>query len=261
MTDHTILKPTLRLPRSSRFRPGGRLETALILALGRRHTYGTLRVRLPGEREQVFRGHDEPEFDATMHIQDTRFVRRFLMRGAIGFAESYIDGDWDSPDLTGLLVLLDRNRKSWLESYHGNAFSRLGGRGLHWLRRNNRAGSRRNIKAHYDLGNAFYSAWLDPSLTYSSAYYGAGAKDLQTAQADKYRELCRRIDLQPGHRLLEIGCGWGSFSILAAREFGAQVTAITVSNAQHQLATQRVKDAGLDDKIEVRLQDYRDVSE
>ncbi len=259
MANQTLLKTRLGSPRKRYMRRGGRFEEALVLALGSRHTTGTLRVTMPDGAEHFFPGTIEPELNATMEIRDTRFVRRFIMRGAIGFAESYIDGDWDTPDLARLLVLLDRNRKSWVENYHGNALSRAGGRALHWLRRNSRAGSRRNIRAHYDLGNDFYAAWLDPSLTYSSAYFGSGAADLEAAQLAKYRELCRRIDLRPGQKLLEIGCGWGGFAILAAKEFGAEVTAVTVSKAQLDLARRRVRDAGLEDRIEVRLQDYRDI--
>ncbi len=259
MTDQST-QSTLSLPRAKPFRPGGALERKLIIALGSRHSVGTLKLILPDGAQHLFRGERRPDLSATMRVKTTRFVRRFLMRGAIGFAESYIDGDWDSPDLAQLLILLDCNRSAWIDKYHGNVLARLAGRLLHSVRRNSRSGSRRNIRAHYDLGNDFYAAWLDPTMTYSSAYFGDGAKDLHSAQLDKYRALCRRMDLRPGHKLLEIGCGWGSFAIVAASEFGAEVTAITVSKEQFELATKRVQAEGLNDKVSIHLRDYRDIS-
>jgi len=128
----------------------------------------------------------------------------------------------------------------------------------HWRNRNTKAQARRNIVAHYDLGNAFYRAWLDPSMTYSSAYFGAGAADLPAAQIAKYRALADRIGLKPGDRVLEIGCGWGGFAEVAAKEYGAAVTGLTLSDEQHAYATRRMAEAGLADRVTIKLQDYRD---
>ena len=128
----------------------------------------------------------------------------------------------------------------------------------HWFNRNTRRQARRNIYAHYDIGNAFYSAWLDPSMTYSSALFEDDTADLTAAQHNKYRRLAEAIDLQPGQKLLEIGCGWGGFAEYAARTFGAKVVGLTISKEQRDFAQKRIQEAGLDDKVEIRLQDYRD---
>ena len=229
----------------------------LLLRLGRDIRFGTLHVRLPDGGERSFAG-SEPGPTATIVLNNGRVVRRFLAGGAVGFAESYIDGDWDSPDLAGLLELLDRNYAAWSDHHHGGALPRLLRRLLHLLRGNSRRGSRRNIHAHYDLGNEFFAAWLDPTLTYSSARFVDGNEDLEAAQLEKYRSLARLMRLSPGQKLLEIGSGWGSFAILAAREFGARVRSLTISKEQHAFASQRVQELGLNDRVTIDLCDYRD---
>jgi cyclopropane-fatty-acyl-phospholipid synthase len=128
----------------------------------------------------------------------------------------------------------------------------------HWFNRNTRRQARKNIYAHYDIGNAFYSAWLDPSMTYSSAIFEDGTQDLTAAQNNKYRRLAEAIDLQPGQKVLEIGCGWGGFAEYAAKHYGAHVTGLTISTEQRDFARKRIQDAGLDDKVEIKFQDYRD---
>ncbi|MDO9588743.1 MAG: cyclopropane-fatty-acyl-phospholipid synthase family protein [Brevundimonas sp.] len=143
--------------------------------------------------------------------------------------------------------------------FDGNALINAINRMAHWLNRNSRRGSRRNIHAHYDLGNAFYSAWLDPSMTYSSARFERPDQSLEEAQRTKYASLARLMDLQPGHSVLEIGCGWGGFAEFAAREVGASITAVTISREQHAYARRRLFEAGLADKADVHLIDYRDV--
>ncbi|HMR33697.1 MAG TPA: cyclopropane-fatty-acyl-phospholipid synthase family protein [Geminicoccaceae bacterium] len=232
---------------------------AMLLRLGRDLRFGTLHVRLPGGTERSFSG-SEPGPAAALTIHDGRVVRRFLTGGAVGFAESYIDGDWDSPDLAALLELLDRNYAAWSGHHHGGPVPRLLRRLLHLLRGNSRRGSRRNIHAHYDLGNDFFAAWLDPTLTYSSARFVDGIEDLEAAQIEKYRSLARLMLLAPGQKLLEIGSGWGSFAILAAREFGAQVRSLTISKEQHAFASRRVQELGLGDRVSIELCDYRDAS-
>jgi cyclopropane-fatty-acyl-phospholipid synthase len=231
---------------------------ALVLRLARNISYGTLHVRLPDGQRHSFAG-AEPGPDATLILNNGRVARRFLVGGSVGFAESYIDGDWDSPDLAGLLELLDRNYAAWSGHYDGRPMARLARRVMHLLRGNSRRGSRRNIHAHYDLGNEFFAAWLDPTLTYSSARFEAGAEDLESAQLEKYRSLARLIGLAPGQKLLEIGSGWGGFAILAAREFGARVRSLTISRAQHDYASRRVQQLGLNEQVEIALRDYRDV--
>ena len=231
---------------------------ALALNLAGRLHCGCLEIRLPDGTTRQFHG-PEAGPHAAIHLHNGRIARRFLTGGAVGFAEAYIDGDWDTPDLATLLQLLSVNEHAWGQSYFGAIWQRWLRRAQHLLRSNTRRGSRRNIHAHYDLGNEFFAAWLDPSMTYSAALFAQGTEDLEQAQLAKYRALAERIAVVPGQRLLEIGSGWGGFAITAAKEYGATVTSITVSKAQAEHARARVFEEGLADRVEIRLQDYRDV--
>jgi cyclopropane-fatty-acyl-phospholipid synthase len=177
----------------------------------------------------------------------------------VGLAEAYIDGLWESPDVSGVMRLATANEAEWLETLRGRPLLRLANRVLHLLRPNSRRGARRNIIDHYDLGNEFYAAWLDQGMTYSSALFTAPDQTLEQAQAEKMHALCRALDLRPGMQVLEIGCGWGGFAEVAARDYGARVTGLTLSPSQLELARKRIADAGLADRVELRLQDYRDV--
>jgi cyclopropane-fatty-acyl-phospholipid synthase len=232
-------------------------ELALILNLAGRLCCGSLEIRLPDGSTRRFRGHEDGPH-AAIHLHNAHVARRYLTGGAVGFAESYIDGDWDTPDLATLLELLSRNEHAWGDSYFGGLLQRWLRRAQHFLRANTKRGSRRNIHAHYDLGNEFFAAWLDPSMTYSSALFEPDSADLEAAQQAKYRNLARLIGLAPGQNLLEIGSGWGGFAITAAKEFGARVTSITVSRAQAEHARARVFREGLAERVEILLQDYRD---
>ena len=246
-------------------RPGrtaDRMRSDTILRMFRRLRHGTLELTLPDGSSETLEGdHRGPA--AALHVRDGRVVDRYLKHGSVGFAEGYIAGEWETPNLADLLELLDRNYDAWSDGYFGPVLARMVTRVQHWFRQNSRTGSKRNIHAHYDLGNDFFAAWLDPTMTYSAALFderqGASGSDLEAAQRAKYHNLCRMIDLRPGHRLLEIGSGWGGFAMTAAREFGAEVTSITISKAQAELATRRVVEAGLQDRVEIRLVDYRDV--
>ncbi len=231
---------------------------AMVLGMACRLPLGRLEIVLPNHSRRVFAG-PKPGPEAVLVLRNGKVARRYLTGGAVGVAEGYMAGDWDSPDLPALLELLDRVTEELGVGARLSGPRRLLERALHAFRRNTRTGSRRNIHAHYDLGNAFFSAWLDPTLTYSSALFGPDADDLEAAQRAKYRRLAHSIALAPGHRLLEIGSGWGGFALTAAKEFGALVTSITVSREQHDLACQRVYAEGLGEKVEIRLQDYRDV--
>jgi cyclopropane-fatty-acyl-phospholipid synthase len=199
---------------------------------------------------------------ARMHIRrPMALLRRCLLRGAVGFAESYIAGDWETPQLARLLRLLATNEQQLSGATRlapGLWLDRL----RHRLRANSRRGSRRNVRAHYDLSNAFYRLWLDPSMTYSSAVFedpaSATASELPDAQRRKYEQILRLTGAQPGERILEIGCGWGGFAQSAAG-LGVNVTAITLSPAQLAYAQARLATAGLPGEVELRLQDYRDV--
>jgi cyclopropane-fatty-acyl-phospholipid synthase len=197
--------------------------------------------------------------DATLVVRRPGCVYRVLRGGALGFAEAYLDGDVDTPDLQPLLALFLENADALAERWRGGAVARLARRVYHRLRPNSRRGSRRNIHAHYDLGNAFYASWLDPTMTYSAALFADG-DDLAAAQRRKYRRLAERLGLGPDRHVLEVGCGWGGFAVTAAGEYGSRVTALTISEEQYDYAKKRVADAGLADRIDVRFQDYRDVA-
>jgi len=219
---------------------------------------GRLTVRLPNGAVHDLTG-KAPGPSATLVVKAYGFARRVLASGDIGFAEGYMADEWDTPHLAGLLEVLVRNYEGIQRLFDGNVIMRA----LHWTRhklnRNSREGARKNIHAHYDLGNAFYETWLDRTMTYSSAVFETPGETLEAAQTRKYARLAQAMDLKAGHKVLEIGCGWGGFAEYAAREVGAHVTAITISTEQHAYATRRLADAGLSDRTDIQLIDYRDV--
>ncbi|AWH21597.1 cyclopropane-fatty-acyl-phospholipid synthase family protein [Stenotrophomonas sp. ZAC14D2_NAIMI4_6] len=205
-------------------------------------------------------GHASGALHATVTIEDPAFYRKVAAQGSVGAGESYIDGDWRCDDLVALVQLLVRNRDLLDGMERGPA--RVGGwllRGWNRLRRNSRAGSRRNIAAHYDLGNDFFSLFLSPDLMYSSALFANEQETLETASRRKLDRICQQLQLQPGDRVVEIGTGWGGFALHAARHYGCHVTTTTISAEQHALAQQRVREAGLQDRITLLTQDYRDL--
>ena len=227
-------------------------DTRLVFELLENVHGGMLEIRLPDGSSRLF---GEGEHGVTMNVHDEAMFSQVLARGDIGLAEAYLDGHWDSPDVTGLLTLLTRNHQALKKAIYGSWRNLLAARLRHWLNRNSRSGSKRNIMAHYDLGNDFYRLWLDPGMSYSSALYRAvDAGDLESAQRAKYRRLLRRLHAEPGQSVLEIGCGWGGFAEIAVEE-GLKVTGLTLSPAQLEWARKRVPEADL------RLQDYRDTSE
>jgi cyclopropane-fatty-acyl-phospholipid synthase len=220
--------------------------------------FGALTFVLPSGREITIGG-GEPGPHARLIVHDFRFVRRVLTAGDIGFAEGFVAREWDTPDLAKLLKAFTLNLDRLSRLLTGNPAMVAANAVGHFLRGNSRRGSRRNIHAHYDLGNRFYEAWLDPGMTYSSARF-AGAGDLETAQKEKYAALARTMHLQAGHSVLEIGCGWGGFAEFAAQRVGAKVTAITISREQFAFARERMAKAGLNERVDVQLIDYRDVT-
>lgn len=195
---------------------------------------------------------------AVMIIKDPTFIRRLIIGGDLGFAEGYMRKEWDTPDLTKLMMFLAANHRSGHKLVPGKPFLRIWQRIRHYLNRNTRLGSKRNIHAHYDLGNAFYETWLDRSMTYSSAIFDSGDNDLESAQRRKYQRIAEATGIKPEHRVLEIGCGWGGFAEYAAREIGCHVTGLTISQEQYDFARKRVQDAGLSDRVSIELRDYRD---
>ena len=219
---------------------------------------GALEVILPGGRKLTITG-QTPGPTATLQVCDYRFMRRVMGSGAIGFAEGFMAGEWDTPNLPILLEVFSLNFDRLQRLVQGQPWMRLIHRLLHARRRNTRQGSRHNIHAHYDLGNAFYGQWLDASMTYSSAVFASPAQPLHEAQEAKYETLARGMGLEAGHTVLEIGCGWGGFAEYAAARVGAKVTGITISQAQYEFARQRLYDQGLAERADIRLIDYRDV--
>ncbi len=218
---------------------------------------GTLTVAMPDGEHLRFGGQEAgPEAHISLHSHD--LAHRALTRGQIGVAESYLAGHWTTPDLTAFIELFCRNPDLIDELLEDRPLVRLVYNLSHWLNRNTKRGSRRNIEAHYDLGNTFYARWLDPSMTYSSALFADKTNDLDAAQVEKYRSLSEKITLTPDCHVLEVGCGWGGFAEFAAKNVGARVTGITISKEQHDFAKERIFKAGLADKVDIRLEDYRD---
>jgi cyclopropane-fatty-acyl-phospholipid synthase len=250
---------TIEVTRDTLRRATAGLPSLLRLALGYPLAirYGQLTMRLPDGRRLLFRG-TEPGPQAEMIVNDFGFARRLILDGDLGFAEAFIRREWDTPDLSGFLNFFAVNMHAVRNLTRYNPLARLLHQLRHWRNRNTRSQARRNIAAHYDLGNAFYRAWLDPSMTYSSGLFVTGTETLEEAQLAKYRRLARELALKPDDHVLEIGCGWGGFAELAASEFGARVTGLTLSDEQHAYAIRRMAEAGLSDRVTIKLQDYRD---
>ena len=220
--------------------------------------YGSLSFVMPSGRAFKVQG-KEAGPEAVLVIHDFRFVGRVMAGGDIGFGEGYIAKEWDSPNLSAVLQAFTSNWDHLTKLVQGNPLVSIFNFIGHLLNGNSKQGSQRNIHAHYDLGNAFYSRWLDPSMTYSSAKFETPDQSLSAAQHNKYASLARSINLQADQSVLEIGCGWGGFAEFAAKEVGAKVTGITISQAQHDFAKKRLFEAGLADKADIQLIDYRDV--
>ena len=254
MSDTTVSSPLARFDLSGLdgwTRRGMKLLTRLAI--------GRLTVELPDGRQVTFEGR-EPGPSATVRLKTTGVVKRFMTGGDLGFAEAFIEDEAESPDLTALVELFCRNKAAIQHHTRAHPLAKLARRIFHLLNRNSKSGSRRNISYHYDLGNAFYERWLDPSMTYSSALFDGSQQDLEAAQHAKYHRLARELALEPGHRVLEIGCGWGGFAEVAARDYGAHVHGITLSREQLVYAQKRAVEAGLADRMTFEMRDYRDVA-
>ncbi|WP_300544947.1 cyclopropane-fatty-acyl-phospholipid synthase family protein [Maricaulis sp.] len=245
---------------------GGRANRLQRFAVRRLHaalsdlTKSRLRIELPGGYRFEC-GPRDAEFVADWTIRKWNALVRIASSGVLGFAEGFINAEWDTSDLRGLLRALATELDDLNAARARRGPSRLLARLQHWMNANTRRGSRRNIAFHYDLGNAFYETWLDSSMTYSSALFEKVGEALAEAQDRKYRRICDTLNLKPGDRVLEIGCGWGGFAEVAARDYGCHVTGLTLSREQHDYARTRLERAGLAGKAEIRMQDYRDVSE
>ncbi len=231
----------------------------VMLGAARRIRVGRLVVVLPDGSRHVF-GDPASPHAGEIHIHDTAAAVRMLLGGDIGAGEAYMDGLWSSPDLPALLKVAALNREALaLPRGWWRLPLRLRKTLAHRGRRNTVAGSRRNIEAHYDLGNDFYRLFLDETMAYSSAVFESPDQSLAEAQRNKFALIAERAGLRGGEHVLEIGGGWGGFALYAAGELGCRVTTITVSPAQHQLATERVMAAGLGGRVQVELRDYREI--
>jgi cyclopropane-fatty-acyl-phospholipid synthase len=242
--------------------PGSIVDRAaqrIMLGAARRIRIGRLTVVLPDGSARTF-GDPAAERAAEIRIHDSAATLRMFLGGDTGAGEAYMDGSWSSPDLPALLHLASLNREALGLSAGWWRFPlRLQKTIAHRARRNTVRGSRRNIAAHYDLGNDFYRLFLDETLTYSSAVFASADQSLADAQRNKYRLIAAGAGLRGGERILEIGSGWGGFALYAASELACDVTTITISQAQHDLATERVRAAGLADRVRVELRDYREI--
>jgi cyclopropane-fatty-acyl-phospholipid synthase len=236
-----------------------------VLALLERLRHGTLDLHGPHgshhfDGREAAAANAPPALRASMHLHDEAVFARVLQGGDIGLAEAYVDGQWTTPDLRDLLELFMRNRDSLERAVYGSRLGTFVYRLTHWMRRNTRRGSRRNIEAHYDLGNDFYAAWLDPTMNYSSAWFGDTPS--LTLSEGQHRKVARALDeagIRAGSSLLEIGCGWGAVAEAAAMR-GAHAVGVTLSHEQLAYARRRLDEAGAVARADLRLQDYRDLA-
>lgn len=232
-----------------------RAKATLLICLNLRA--GLLNMTLPNGRTLAFGDGVGPS--VAMHVRDWRFADRVLSDGDIGFGEGFAAGDWDTPDLAALLSFLADNAERISRIFRGNPIAQAVHYVRHLLRDNSREGAKRNIHAHYDLGNDFYRLWLDPSMTYSAAFYEKPSLTLAQAQRAKYANLARMTSISADHKVIEVGCGWGGFAEFAAREIGCHVTGITISREQLAYGQKRIFDAGLNEKVSLEYCDYRDL--
>jgi cyclopropane-fatty-acyl-phospholipid synthase len=261
MTDADVLSTSAHARQASAAAmtvPGNRMIQAFINVVSRL-VAGTLTLVMPDGSSYVLSSSGAPGPHATIMVRRWRALRQFLTAGDLGFVEAYLDGDWDSPDLVAVIELAALNGASWNVSKLQGWLHKMVNRVVHMLRDNSKRGSRRNISAHYDLGNEFYEQWLDPTMTYSSAYFERPEQSLTEGQLEKYRRIGRLLELKPDHHVLEVGFGWGGFAEYAAKTHGCRVTGLTLSREQLKFAAQRVQREGLAEKVDLRLQDYRDV--
>ena len=221
--------------------------------------YGSINVYKDNKSIFSFNGeHSGP--DANIKILNEKCISDFFLRGDLGWAESYVDGNWETSNLTDFLEWGARNFHEFSKYVRGKWFTILYLRLKHHLKKNSRSGSKKNISFHYDLGNSFYEKWLDESMTYSSAMFKNPEDNLLKGQINKYENLANITGVKGNDKILEIGCGWGGFSSFLAKKYSANVTAITISKKQYEKAKQKIYDDKLTDKVDVKLLDYRNIN-
>jgi cyclopropane-fatty-acyl-phospholipid synthase len=222
-----------------------------------RMAHGRLDIILPDGRRFRAEG-AAPGPVAELVVHDPDIFTRLVREGDLGFCEAYLEQGWSTPDLQAFMDLVHAGNDEIYDGFPGMGLVRAFERLRFWLQRNSKRQARKNISYHYDLGNDFYALWLDDSMTYSSALFQTGQETLEAAQRQKYASMVDQIGARPGEHVLEIGCGWGGFAEYAAAERGLRVTGLTISQAQYDYAVQRIARAGLSDRVEIKLQDYRD---
>ncbi len=234
-----------------------KLQVKLFLKIMQQIQIGSLDLVMPNGKTHHFVG-KHPGHQGKLHIKDLKAISRILSSSDIGLAESYRDNMVDSPDMTNLLLLCIENQNALIKIFKGNFFGMLYYRIRHLFNANTRKGSRKNIQAHYDLGNNFYKLWLDPTMTYSSALFQSPHDDLEQAQKNKYRRIIETLNPKSTDHILEVGCGWGGFATMVARERGCRVTCLTLSDEQCKYATELVKKENLQHLVDIKICDYRD---
>lgn len=230
---------------------GAAFDTALKMEHGRLDF-----VLADGRRFRVEGAQPGPVAELQIHNDDV--FGRLVREGELGFCDAYLEGWWSTPDLQAFMDLIHADNEALFDGYTGFALVRAMEKMRFWLQSNSKKQARKNISAHYDLGNDFYGLWLDDTMTYSSAIFETGQESTEAAQERKYASMVDEMGAMPGDHVLEIGCGWGGFAEYAARERGLKVTGLTISQAQYDYAVARIAKAGLADKVEIKLQDYRD---
>ena len=225
--------------------------------VARRLDHGRLDFVLPDGRR--FRAEGPKAGPAAeLHIHNPDTFARLIREGDLGFCDAYLEGWWSTPDLQAFMDLIHEDNDGVYDGYPGMGVLRAYEKMRFWWQSNSKAQAKRNISHHYDLGNEFYRLWLDDTMTYSSGLFLHGQDSLETAQKQKYASMVDQMGTAPGDHVLEIGCGWGGFAEYAAKERGLRVTGLTISRAQHDYAVDRIAQAGLSDRVEIKLQDYRD---
>ncbi|MGZ9809968.1 class I SAM-dependent methyltransferase [Pseudoroseicyclus sp. H15] len=218
---------------------------------------GRCEITLPDGRVFLLEG-PEPGRHAVLHIHNDDLFARLIREGDLGFCEAYMDGWWSTPDLQNFMDFFHEAGDDIFDGFPSRSLPALYERIRFWLNSNTKRQAKKNIEAHYDLGNEFYRLWLDDTMTYSSALFEDGTQSLESAQTAKYASMVDQMGVKPGDHVLEIGCGWGGFAEYAAKERGLRVTGLTISPSQLDFAQKRIEKAGLSDLVELKLQDYRD---
>ena len=243
---------------SSEVSAGTSWQERLLTGILKNIEFGSIKITTPRNKILEFTGSKEGP-NADIQLKSWRVLIRTIWGGHTYFFESFRRGEWETSDLYALLLFGELNETSVDKVMKSTIWRRLIEQVLHNLNQNSRKGSKRNIAAHYDLGNSFYQLWLDKSMTYSSALFEGQTTCLSEAQRQKYLRIANKIELKEGDKLLEIGCGWGGFAEIAAKEYGCQVTGLTLSKEQASSCKKRLKDSGIERKVDIRLEDYRDV--